>query len=105
MTDDEIHEYEDIDHESDAEDANDKIEELESKVEELETEVEELKTGDQTSHGDTSGGTLYSFGACLAMILSWHSFHAVLWALLAGIFSWLYVIYYVIANWPQVRLL
>ena len=35
-----------------------------------------------------------SMGSCLAMILSWHSNQSILWAILHGIFSWFYVIYW-----------
>jgi hypothetical protein len=37
-----------------------------------------------------------SFGSALAMILSWSINRSILWALLHGILSWLYVIYFVI---------
>ena len=36
------------------------------------------------------------FGACLAMVISWSVYKSVLWAIIHGIFGWLYVIYYVI---------
>ncbi|MDP1609393.1 MAG: hypothetical protein Q8L98_08800 [Chlamydiales bacterium] len=38
--------------------------------------------------------TLVSFGSILAMILSWSRNSSVLWAIVHGWFSWLYVIYY-----------
>lgn len=71
---------------------------VEVRLEDLESRVDEL------GHGVAAGGTAYGFGATLAMILSWHSFHAVLWALLAGVFSWFYVIYYLVVNWSNVKL-
>lgn len=37
-----------------------------------------------------------SFGSALAMVISYVSWHSVGWAILHGIFGWLYVIYYVI---------
>jgi hypothetical protein len=37
-----------------------------------------------------------SFGACLAMVISWSLNHSVLWAIIHGIFGWLYVIYYLV---------
>lgn len=73
--------------------------EIEDRLDDLESKMDEL------DRGAAAGSAAYTFGAALAMILSWHSFHAVLWALLAGIFSWLYVIYYVIVNWSNVRLI
>ena len=39
-----------------------------------------------------------SMGSALAMILSYDKWHSILWAILHGIFSWIYVIYYII-NW------
>ena len=37
-----------------------------------------------------------SFGSALAMVISFSTWHSVGWAILHGIFSWLYVIYYII---------
>lgn len=37
---------------------------------------------------------IFSFGAILAMIISWSRNSSVLWAIVHGWFSWLYVIYY-----------
>jgi hypothetical protein len=85
--------FEGAEYEHDAtSDVEDRLDDLESKMGELD-------------RGAPAGSAAYSLGAALAMILSWHSFHAVLWALLAGIFSWLYVVYYVIVNWSTVRLI
>ena len=35
-----------------------------------------------------------SMGSALAMILSFQLNHSILWAIIHGIFSWLYVIYF-----------
>lgn len=35
-----------------------------------------------------------SFGAVLAITISWSVNHSILWAIIHGCFSWLYVIYY-----------
>jgi len=35
-----------------------------------------------------------SFGSALAITISWSVNHSILWAIIHGIFSWLYVIYY-----------
>lgn len=43
--------------------------------------------GGSVRHGLTTG-------TALAMIISWSLHHSILWALIHGIFSWLYVIYY-----------
>lgn len=38
------------------------------------------------------------FGSALAMIISWQFNGSVLWAIVHGILSWLYVIYHLIAR-------
>lgn len=35
-----------------------------------------------------------SFGSALAIVVSYNHWHDILWAILHGIFSWFYVIYY-----------
>lgn len=42
-----------------------------------------------------SGITL---GSALAITISWSVNHSILWAMLHGLFSWLYVIYYAIVR-------
>jgi hypothetical protein len=80
------------------------LDDLESRLDDLGSRLDEV--GHAKSFGDPGcGAALYSLGATMAAILSWHSFHAVLWALLAGLLSWLYVIYYVIVNWSNVKLI
>jgi hypothetical protein len=37
-----------------------------------------------------------SFGSALAITISWSLHKSILWAILHGILSWLYVIYYAI---------
>lgn len=37
-----------------------------------------------------------SFGSVLAITISWSLHESILWAIIHGIFSWLYVIYYII---------
>jgi hypothetical protein len=37
-----------------------------------------------------------SFGAALAIVISYAKWHSIGWAILHGIFSWAYVIYYAI---------
>jgi hypothetical protein len=37
-----------------------------------------------------------SFGSALAIVISWSVNKSILWAILHGIFSWFYVIYYAI---------
>lgn len=35
-----------------------------------------------------------TFGSALAISISWSLNHSILWAIIHGFFSWLYVIYY-----------
>jgi len=37
-----------------------------------------------------------SFGSALAMVISWSINKSILWAIIHGIFSWVYVVYYII---------
>lgn len=37
-----------------------------------------------------------SFGTCLAMVISYTTWHSVFWAILHGVLGWLYVVYFVI---------
>lgn len=39
-----------------------------------------------------------SFGTALAIAISWSANQSVLWAIIHGVFSWLYVIYYVVVR-------
>ena len=42
------------------------------------------------------GGAKYgaSFGSALAMAISYNTNHSILWAIIHGIFSWIYVVYF-----------
>ncbi len=40
-------------------------------------------------------------GTALAMICSWQRNRSILWAILAGIISWFYVIYFAITRQPD----
>lgn len=37
-----------------------------------------------------------SFGSALAMVISYVNWHSIFWAIVHGMMSWVYVIYYVI---------
>ena len=39
-----------------------------------------------------------SFGAALAIAISYTTNHSILWAIFHGIFSWIYVIYFAITR-------
>jgi hypothetical protein len=38
------------------------------------------------------------FGTALAITISWSRHHSILWAIVHGIFSWLYVIYFALTR-------
>jgi len=49
------------------------------------------------NNASAAASTGISFGSALAIVLSYTANHSILWAIVAGIFSWLYVIYFAIA--------
>lgn len=51
------------------------------------SENDKTKRGHVTRHG-------YSFGSALAIAISWSAHKSILWAILHGVFSWLYVLYF-----------
>ena len=40
------------------------------------------------------------FGSALAITISWSLWHSVMWAIVHGIFGWLYVLYYLVKRYP-----
>ena len=38
------------------------------------------------------------FGSALAMTISWSAHKSILWAIIHGVFSWLYVIYFALTR-------
>ena len=63
-----------------------------------------MENGDNGA-GCGCGSAVYSLGATLAVVISWEANHAVLWAVLHGCLSWLYVIYVLVAQTDRVKLL
>ena len=49
-----------------------------------------------SSTSTTATSTGLSFGSALAMVISYAKWHSIGWAIVHGICSWVYVIYYVI---------
>lgn len=49
-----------------------------------------------TSNSTAAAGI--SFGSALAIVLSYTAYHSILWAIVAGMFSWLYVLYFALCN-------
>lgn len=39
-----------------------------------------------------------TFGTALAIAISWSTNQSVLWAIIHGVFSWLYVLYYLVTR-------
>lgn len=50
---------------------------------------------DSTSAAAKAG---IGFGTALAITISWSAHKSILWAILHGLLSWIYVIYYAIRN-------
>ena len=50
------------------------------------------------SHGATAARAGISFGTALAIVISWSQNQSILWAILHGVFSWFYVIYYAVTR-------
>lgn len=46
------------------------------------------------AHGMEAGRYGVTFGTALAVAISWHTHQSILWAIIHGVFSWFYVIYY-----------
>lgn len=46
--------------------------------------------------GNTVAASGITFGSALAITISWSLRHSVLWAIIHGVFSWIYVLYYLI---------
>lgn len=47
---------------------------------------------------ETATSTGISFGSALAITISWSQWHSILWAILHGICSWFYVIYFALTR-------
>jgi len=53
------------------------------------------------SNSNSNGNYVSSgigFGSALAMVISWSIHKSILWAILHGVFSWFYVIYYAVTR-------
>jgi len=55
---------------------------------------------DQTIHVVQTG---IGLGSVLAVVCSWERNRSVLWAILAAILSWIYIIYFVLTRRPDER--
>lgn len=59
-------------------------------------EIEEVRNEKGRTIVKKSVKSGISFGSALAMVISYAAWHSIGWAILHGIFGWLYVIYYII---------
>jgi hypothetical protein len=50
------------------------------------------------SHSADAAKTGIGFGMALAITISWSVDHSIIWAIIHGFFSWLYVIYYALVR-------
>ena len=66
------------------------------RIDELEARLEQLASEQQSHGGEAALG--YAMGMSLAMILSWSRNASILWCLLHGLFSWVYVIYFAVTR-------
>ena len=53
----------------------------------------------EATHTATQTGI--GLGSAIAIVCSWQRNRSILWAILAGIFSWFYVIYFAISRQPD----
>ena len=51
-----------------------------------------------SSHGKTVAKGGLGFGSALAIAISWSVNKSILWAILHGILSWIYVVYYAVTR-------
>ena len=58
--------------------------------------MEENSSGRNQAIVRNSVKTGISFGSALAMVISYSTWHSIGWAIVHGIFSWVYVLYYII---------
>ena len=50
----------------------------------------------QASHAASAAKVGIGFGTALAITISWSANKSILWAIIHGVLSWIYVIYYAI---------
>ncbi len=41
----------------------------------------------------------FGLGTIIACILSWSTWHSVIWCIINGLFGWFYVIYWLFVHW------
>jgi hypothetical protein len=83
----------------DSEDDFDPPDDPESQVEELSLRVEQLESAEESRSARRDGiGLLYALGMAIAVTLSWARNASILWCILHGLLSWVYVIYFALTR-------
>lgn len=62
----------------------------------LQGEVVQGETVYQKNYVKETAKTGITFGSALAMVISYANWHSVGWAIIHGLLSWVYVIYYIL---------
>lgn len=73
------------------------LDDVEARIDELEAKVKELEDESPLERRINSAAG-YLMGMALAMILSFSHNSSILWCILHGVLSWLYVIYFAFAH-------
>ncbi len=56
-----------------------------------------------TQQSPTVAQTGISLGAAIAVVCSWQRNRSIFWAIVAGILSWVYVLYFALTRRPEER--
>ena len=62
----------------------------------MEWSVSAMQENNKIEMVEKSVKTGITFGSALAMVISYTNWHSVGWAVIHGLMSWLYVIYYIL---------
>ena len=62
----------------------------------MERSVSAMQENNKIEMVEKSVKTGITFGSALAMVISYTNWHSVGWAVIHGLMSWLYVIYYIL---------
>lgn len=57
-----------------------------------------METGNTTTIIKKTVKSGISFGSALAMVISYTTWHSIFWAIIHGLFGWIYVIYFIIVH-------
>jgi hypothetical protein len=68
------------------------LDDVEERIQALEGRIEELEDGRGPSRDGGAGA--YILGTVIAVVLSWSRNASILWCILHGALSWIYVIYF-----------